>query len=144
MNGCASVAVSSSRLCWVTSVELPEVGIGTAVLRRPYAASRLRVVFRGLRSVRLLPREARRGCFLFFYAATADSSYDDKAVGLQHLAFMMKTRADVDRVHKLALTIGNEVLHSPREFPDYPPPFYATFWRDPHGIRLEAVCHYDR
>ncbi len=22
--------------------------------------------------------------------------------------------------------------------------YYATFWLDPFGIKLEAVCHYDR
>ena len=36
------------------------------------------------------------------------------------------------------------VLHEPRVFPEYPQPYYATFWLDPHGFMLEAVCHYDR
>ena len=40
--------------------------------------------------------------------------------------------------------VGSDVVHPPREFPDYPPPYYATFWLDPFGIMLEAVCHYDR
>jgi hypothetical protein len=24
----------------------------------------------------------------------------------------------------------------------YPPPYYATFWLDPFGMMLEAVCHH--
>jgi hypothetical protein len=26
----------------------------------------------------------------------------------------------------------------------YPQPYFATFWLDPWGLMLEAVCHYDR
>ena len=25
-----------------------------------------------------------------------------------------------------------------------PPPYFATFWIDPFGFMLEAVCHHDR
>ena len=32
----------------------------------------------------------------------------------------------------------------PQHFPEYPPPYYATFWLDPFGFMLEAVCHHDR
>lgn len=35
------------------------------------------------------------------------------------------------------------MLHEPQEFPEYPPLHYATFWLDPFGLMLEAVCHYD-
>lgn len=31
-----------------------------------------------------------------------------------------------------------------QHFPQYPGHYYATFWSDPFGIKLEAVCHYDR
>ena len=40
--------------------------------------------------------------------------------------------------------LGSTVLEEPRAFPQYPPPYYATFWLDPHGFMLEAVCHHDR
>jgi hypothetical protein len=38
---------------------------------------------------------------------------------------------------------GGEVRHPPRHWPEYPPPYYATFWLDPFGFMLEAVCHRD-
>jgi len=41
------------------------------------------------------------------------------------------------------LDSGDEVLHEPREFTEYPPPYYAAFWLDPFGFMLEAVCHRD-
>ena len=61
-----------------------------------------------------------------------------------HVAFTAPDRAAVDAVYAAALEAGLEILHAPREFPEYPPPYFATFWRDPHGFLLEAVCHYDR
>jgi len=36
------------------------------------------------------------------------------------------------------------VVRAPQAFPQYPPPYYATFWLDPFGFMLEAVCHHDR
>lgn len=35
------------------------------------------------------------------------------------------------------------IIHAPQEFPQYPPPYYATFWIGYDGVMLEAVCHKD-
>jgi catechol 2,3-dioxygenase-like lactoylglutathione lyase family enzyme len=90
------------------------------------------------------PGGGKPGTYLFFYAATAPAPYDRGHPGLQHLAFMVPTRAAVRVVHEHVLNVGGEVLHPPQEFPQYPPPYYATFWLDPFGFVLEAVCHHDR
>ena len=92
------------------------------------------------------PAGGKPGTYLFFYPATpsAPAGYSRDAAGLQHLAFMTRTRAQVHAVHELVQELGSTVLHAPREFPEYPPPYYATFWLDPEGFMLEAVCHYDR
>ena len=94
--------------------------------------------------VAYLPADGRRGTFLFLYPAPGGAPYSPDAAGLQHLAFIVRTRAEVDAVHDLVVELGSEVVHPPREWPEYPPPYYATFWRDPHGFLLEAVCHHDR
>ena len=90
------------------------------------------------------PAGGRPGTYLFFYPATDGGEYSRHQVGLQHLAFMVKTRSAVREVHRLAADVGAEVLHEPQTFSQYPPPYYATFWLDPFGFMLEAVCHYDR
>lgn len=90
------------------------------------------------------PAAGRPGTYLFFYPAAEPGGYDRHAVGLQHLAFVVRTRSEVQRVHDLAVGRGDVVLHAPQEFPQYPPPYFATFWLDPHGFKLEAVCHHDR
>ena len=90
------------------------------------------------------PRDGKRGTYLFFYPASRDERYDRGSAGLQHLAFIVPTRSHVHRVHDFARRSGSAILDPPQHFPQYPPPYYATFWLDPHGFKLEAVCHHDR
>jgi catechol 2,3-dioxygenase-like lactoylglutathione lyase family enzyme len=91
-----------------------------------------------------IPSGDRRGAYLFLYQATEEGAYSRERTGLQHLAFMVPTRAAVHQVHRHVSREGGAVLHPPQEWPQYPPPYFATFWLDPFGIMLEAVCHHDR
>jgi catechol 2,3-dioxygenase-like lactoylglutathione lyase family enzyme len=90
------------------------------------------------------PAGGKAGTYLFLYPALAGGDYSRDRAGLQHLAFIVRTRSAVDRIHDLVRELGSTVLHEPRNFPEYPPPYYATFWLDPDGFMLEAVCHHDR
>jgi catechol 2,3-dioxygenase-like lactoylglutathione lyase family enzyme len=90
------------------------------------------------------PAGGRRGAYLFFYPAQDAAAYSRASTGLQHLAFIVRGRDDVRRVHRRIEALRGEVLHPPQEFPQYPPPYFATFWLDPFGVMLEAVCHHDR
>jgi catechol 2,3-dioxygenase-like lactoylglutathione lyase family enzyme len=58
-----------------------------------------------------------------------------------HLAFRAADRDAVDAVHKAAVTAGAEVLHAPREWPEYHPGYYGVFLRDLDGHNVEAVHH---
>lgn len=92
-----------------------------------------------------MPAGGKRGTYLFFYPARSAQPYaHEGTTGLQHLAFMVPTRSAVRDVHVWARAAGSSVLHEPQEFPQYLPPYFATFWLDPFGVMLEAVCHYDR
>ena len=91
-----------------------------------------------------MPAGGRRGAYLFVYRASDDRPYTREATGLQHLAFIVPTRSAVHAVHEHVTRAGGTVLHPPREWPQYPPPYFATFWLDPFGLMLEAVCHHDR
>lgn len=94
--------------------------------------------------VAYMPAGGARGTYLFLYPATEPAPYSRHRPGLQHLAFMVPTRSAVRAVHEHVVADGGEVIHEPRAFPEYPPPYFATFWSDPFGIMLEAVCHHDR
>ena len=91
-----------------------------------------------------MPAAGKRGTYLFLYEAAAERDYTREATGLQHLAFVVPTRSAVRAVHAHVRRAGSTVLHPPQEWPQYPPPYFATFWLDPFGIMLEAVCHHDR
>jgi catechol 2,3-dioxygenase-like lactoylglutathione lyase family enzyme len=58
-----------------------------------------------------------------------------------HLAFRAADRGAVDAVHRAAVAAGAEVLHAPREWPEYHPGYYGVFLRDLDGHNVEAVCH---
>ncbi len=58
-----------------------------------------------------------------------------------HLAFTASSRAIVDAFHQAAVGAGAEVLHEPKEWPEYHPNYYGAFVRDPDGNNVEAVCH---
>ncbi|RLU87524.1 extradiol dioxygenase [Streptomyces griseocarneus] len=91
------------------------------------------------------PADGKRGTYLFLYESKdAADTYSRHRTGLQHLAFMVRTRGRVREVAAAAAALGSEIVHPPQEFPEYPPPYYAVFWTDPHGFLLEAVCHHDR
>ncbi len=85
------------------------------------------------------PSDNKVGTYIFFYPA--EGIYHPTFAGLQHLAFIVPTRAEVKQASLAAHQLGSEIVHAPQEWPDYPPPYYASFWRDPDGIMLEAVCH---
>jgi catechol 2,3-dioxygenase-like lactoylglutathione lyase family enzyme len=95
-----------------------------------------------------LPMAGKPGTYLFFYPSTEQSEYSRHQTGLQHLAFMVRTRSAVNAIYsavrELAAQFGGRVLHEPQVFPQYPQPYFATFWLDPSGVMLEAVCHHDR
>lgn len=90
------------------------------------------------------PTNGKVGTYLFFYPALDEADYSRHRTGLQHLAFIVPTRSTVRGVHALAMNLSSVIVHEPRHFPEYGPSYFATFWTDPCGFMLEAVCHHDR
>jgi len=58
-----------------------------------------------------------------------------------HIGFQAPGREAVEAVHQAAVARGAEVLHAPREWPEYHPGYYAVFLRDLDGHDVEAVHH---
>jgi catechol 2,3-dioxygenase-like lactoylglutathione lyase family enzyme len=85
--------------------------------------------------------DGARGSQLIFYQALEPGTYSRHRAGLQHLAFMVESRAIVREAHEWARARSAEILHEPRVFPEYSEHHYATFWLDPHGFMLEAVSY---
>lgn len=64
--------------------------------------------------------------------------HDRYAPGLHHFAWNAESRLQVDRLHELLRRIGATVLDPPAEY-DYEPGYYAVFFADPDGLKLELV-----
>jgi catechol 2,3-dioxygenase-like lactoylglutathione lyase family enzyme len=80
------------------------------------------------------------GMRLFVNSAPEAGGYSRFRPGLQHIGFRVGNRAQVHAAHKWALARGSEILNEPRLWPQYHPDYYAVFWADPHGFKLEAFC----
>ena len=58
-------------------------------------------------------------------------------VGLHHLCFRARARADVDQVHELVQKLGAKIVYPAQEGP-WAPGYYSVAFEDPDGIRLEV------
>ena len=64
--------------------------------------------------------------------------YDRYAVGIHHLAFTAGSREEVDERAEWLRARGATIESGPEEY-DYTPGYYAVFFYDPDGIKLELV-----
>jgi len=71
-------------------------------------------------------------------AQFATDSFHKDRVGLCEIAFRADDRTQVDALAKEVETNGGKILDAPREY-DYTPGYYAVFFADPDGIKLEFV-----
>jgi catechol 2,3-dioxygenase-like lactoylglutathione lyase family enzyme len=65
--------------------------------------------------------------------------HDRYSPGLHHVAWRADSRADVDALHTLLRRIGATVLDPPAEYPQYGAGYYAVFFADPDGLKLEFM-----
>ena len=71
-------------------------------------------------------------------AASVDQDFALYAPGLHHIAFAVATPDDVRVAHEGAVREGAEIVHPPTAFPRYHPDYFATFFLDPDGFRVEV------
>jgi catechol 2,3-dioxygenase-like lactoylglutathione lyase family enzyme len=72
----------------------------------------------------------------------ADDAYRSDAfvqrrIGLHHVCFRARERADVDAVHVFLREMGAKIVHPPEDGP-WAPGYYSLLFEDPDGIRLEV------
>ena len=63
---------------------------------------------------------------------------DRYAIGLHHLAFTAPAREAVDERARWLRENGHPIESGPAEY-DYSPGYYAVFFPDPDGLKLEVV-----
>jgi len=60
-------------------------------------------------------------------------------IGFHHYAFELGKRRDVDDLHQRLKEIGAEVVDPPADYPEYGEGYYAVYFLDPDGLKLEGM-----
>src|SRR6266550_5709431 len=97
-------------------LNVPDLEVARAYYERLMPALDFEPFLSDADQVAYRPAAAKPGTYLFIYRALDAGDYSRDRAGLQHLAFMVRTRSAVDRVHELVRELGSEVLHAPRVF----------------------------
>lgn len=72
-----------------------------------------------------------------FFGFTLDKNHRPNGT---RIAFWADTRGEVDRIAKLVREAGGKNLEGPEICVDYSPGYYAFFFEDPDGNKLEICC----
>jgi len=72
-----------------------------------------------------------------FFGFTEDKNHQPNGT---RIAFWAHTRKEVDRIAELVQKAGGKTLEGPEVCVDYSPGYYAFFFEDPDGNKLEICC----
>jgi catechol 2,3-dioxygenase-like lactoylglutathione lyase family enzyme len=80
----------------------------------------------------------RRFGFVLRPARSAAARHDPLSPGLHHFCFRVEDSSTVDAIAKQFAAAGVD-CSPPQLYPEYAPDYYAVFFSDPDGIRLEIT-----
>ena len=72
-----------------------------------------------------------------FFGFTEDKNHQPNGT---RIAFWADTREEVNQLAKLVREAGGKTLEGPEVCVDYSPGYYAFFFEDPDGNKLEICC----
>ncbi len=72
-----------------------------------------------------------------FFGFTEDKNHRPNET---RIAFWADSREEVDRIAKVVREAGGGVPEGPQVWPEYSPGYYAFFFEDPDGNKLEVCC----
>ena len=72
-----------------------------------------------------------------FFGFTEDPEHQPNGT---RIAFWAETRREVDEFATIVREAGGKNLEGPEICPDYSPGYYAFFFEDPDGNKLEICC----
>lgn len=79
-----------------------------------------------------------------FWITQADAAglrhpYHSGGIGYHHYAFELAARAEVDTLYAALVAQGVTVVDPPADYPSYGDGYYAVFFLDPDGLKLEGM-----
>ena len=74
-------------------------------------------------------------------AEVAEPKYVHGAPGLHHFCLKASSPKRVDKIHQFLVAQGVHIFNTPQAYPQYTPDYYAVFFADPDGIKLEVAYY---
>ena len=84
-------------------------------------------------------REGEPELILFPVREPHDEPHVHGRAGWQHLALAVDSRAEVERLHAIALAAGWTEVRAPTVYPRFNDRYFASFIEDDSGIRVEFM-----
>ncbi|MFA6533888.1 MAG: VOC family protein [Patescibacteria group bacterium] len=78
---------------------------------------------------------------LISQAATPKYKYKFDAPGLHHLCLKARSVKQVNQIYKLLLKQRVYIFDAPQKIPEYTDKYYAVYFADPDGIKLEVAYY---
>lgn len=70
-----------------------------------------------------------------------DSKFNRYQVGLHHFALELENKEIIDKVYSKLLEMKLEILDAPKFYPEYDEGYYAVFFQDLNGFKIEFMCY---
>ncbi len=74
-------------------------------------------------------------------AQIVDHPYKFNSPGLHHLCLKANTKEKVDLIYSLLLKKGLHIFDIPQKYPRYTNQYYAVFFADPDGMKIEVAYY---
>jgi glyoxylase I family protein len=74
-------------------------------------------------------------------AEIPDYKYKFDAPGLHHLCLKADSPEMVDQIYQFLLKKNIFIFNAPQKYPEYTDKYYAVFFADPDGIKLEVAYY---
>jgi len=74
-------------------------------------------------------------------AEDTDTSYSSNGPGLHHLCLKGNNMKTIDRIYNLIQNLDVKVFDAPQKYPKYTENYYAVFFADPDGIKIEVAYY---
>ena len=80
-------------------------------------------------------------CLWIKQAQYPDYNYKFHAPGLHHICIKAKSKKEVDKLYTFLLEQKVFIYDPPKRYPKYTPDYYAVFFADLDGIKLEVAYY---
>jgi hypothetical protein len=69
------------------------------------------------------------------------SKFNRYQVGLHHFALELENKIAIENIYQKLLDLKVKILDAPAFYPEYEEGYYAVYWEDLNGFKMEFVVY---